>query len=296
MATQPQLPSSMRAIAYSAVGGPGVLELVRLPLPSPAPGEVLVRVAAAGVNPVDFKIRRGDVPGLLMKLVSGFGRWPPTPSSNCRFVPGGDVAGVVASAPPGSRFPPGSRVFGLKMALSGAGTYAEIVAMPESALALVPEGTPLQAAAGVPLAALTAKQALDRLPRAPAPGLPRGSRSRLLVHAGAGGVGSFAVQLAKARGLAVTATCSGRNAALVRGLGAESVVDYTRDRFESAAGPAGFDAVLDTVGGDVELRSLAALKRGGHFLSVLNSGWQTKYGPAVGPAMGMLHWAGSLAR
>lgn len=160
---------------------------------------------------------------------------------------GGDVAGTVLEADPGSRFQPGAAVYSCTEGFQlwkPWGTYAEQAAVPEAHLALKPAAASFEEAAGLPLAALTAWQALDAARIEPG--------QRLLVHAGAGGVGSLAVQMAKARGAHVTATCSTRNLAFVRELGADEAVDYTSQRFEEVCSP--FDAVIDLVGGEYEMR------------------------------------------
>lgn len=257
----------MRAVVIRKFGGPEVLEVEQdWPRPVRRKGEVLVEVLASSVNPVDWKTRRGDAPRLLSTLPK---------------VLGGDLAGTVLEADPGSRFQPGAAVYSCTEGFQlwkKWGTYAEQAAVAEAHLALKPAAASFEEAAGLPLAALTAWQALDAARIEPG--------QRLLVHAGAGGVGSLAVQLAKARGAHVTATASTRNLAFLRGeLGADEAVDYTAQRFEEVCSP--FDAMIDLVGGDYETRSLRALKKkGGVFVSVLNSGWQDKYGAALaGPAL-----------
>lgn len=260
----------MRAAVMRAQGPPDVLKVEPdFPPPARGPGEVLIRVAAAAVNPIDYKTRSGkQVPRALVALPR---------------ILGGDVAGVVEAADPDSGFKKGDRVFGCtgqQMFHNRYGTYAELVSAPASTLAPIPEGVSFEAAAATPLAALTAWQCLE--PRMPLAG------KRVLVHAGSGGVGSFAIQIAKAQGAHVTATCSGANVELVtRTLGADRAVDYTAERFETAA-PGPYDLVLDGVGGDYEPRSLGLLRaRGpgrGHYANVLAHGWVQKYGGALGTA------------
>ncbi len=216
---------TMRAIGFRRYGPPEVLEAFELPRAEPGPGEVLIRVAAAGVNPADWALRGGQI-RLFVRL-------------KLPFVPGSDVAGVVEAVGPGvTRVEPGEAVFAMTPAASGGG-YAEFVTVAEHDVARVPPELTLAEAASVPLAALTALQALrDKA------GL--GSGDHVLINGASGGVGTFAVQIAKAMGARVTATCSGRNVALVRGLGADEVLDYARE--DVTAGEARYDAIFDAVG------------------------------------------------
>lgn len=262
----------MRAVVMRAQGPPEVLQLeTDFPKPVRKPGEVLVKVAAASVNPIDVKTREGkQVPRVLVALPK---------------ILGGDVAGVVLEADEGGPFRPGDRVFGCtgqQIFNSTYGTYAELVSAKADTLVHVPDGVSLEEAAATPLAAMTAWQALEA--RIPLEG------KAVLVHAGAGGVGSFAVQIAKALGATVTATCGPSNADLVKGLGADRVVDYTAERFEVAA-PGPYDVIVDLVGGDYETRGIPLLRKragkdqpGGHYTNVLAHGWVTKYGAARGLA------------
>jgi NADPH:quinone reductase-like Zn-dependent oxidoreductase len=237
----------MKAVRIHRYGGPEVLSYEEAPKPEPGPGELLVRVHAAGVNPVDWKIREGHY-----KRVLRF-RLP--------IVLGWDVSGVVEAIGAGvTSFRPGDEVFARPDVKRG-GTYAEYVAIRAADAARKPKSIDHVHAAAVPLAGLTAWQGLfDKA------GLRQGQRA--LVHAAAGGVGHFAVQLAKWKGAFVAGTASGRNEALVRSLGADQVVDYTRERFEDAVAPV--DVVLDTLGGEAGRRSWKVLKRGGTLVSVLD--------------------------
>lgn len=228
----------MKAIRYHDYGGPEVMKLEEIDRPVPKDDEILVRVQAMGVNPVDWKIREGHV----RKRIN-----IPLPAT-----PGGDIAGVVeqvGSAVTG--FKVGQPVFAMIGLLGG---YAEYVAVKAQAAAAMPGNIDALQGASVPLAALTAWQALfDH------GGLKTGQR--VLVHAAAGGVGSFAVQFAKEAGAEVAGTCSAGNAQFVRELGASQVIDYHTDYFAAHAGQ--FDVVLDSIGGDTALRSLELLKSGG---------------------------------
>jgi NADPH:quinone reductase-like Zn-dependent oxidoreductase len=198
--------AAVRAIVVEQFGGPEVLQLARVAEPIPGPGEVLLRVAAAGVNPVDWKVRAGTAG-------ERFG-WPP-------YVPGWDLAGVVeATGDRVSAFAADDQVFGLPCFPAPAGCYAEYVCAPAGQLAAAPPGMDQAAAAGLPLAGLTALQVMDLA------GVGEGQR--VLVHADAGGVGHLAVQLAKARGAQVIGTARADKHPLLRELGVDQAVDYTR--------------------------------------------------------------------
>ena len=240
----------MKAVIAERYGGPEVLELADVPIPQVGPNGVLVQVHASSVNPVDWKLRRG----LLSAL------W------DLRFpvIWGCDLSGVVEQV--GSAvtlFNPGDAVYGFKhgkVAKTYRGTYAEYVVVPESALARKPQGLSHEEAAAIPLAALTAWQALLGQGRL-RPG------QRVLIHAAAGGVGGFAVQIAKAVGAHVAATAGARNQEFLRQLGADVAIDYTRERIQDKL--SGFDLVLDCVGRSVWAASLRVLKRGGRLVTLL---------------------------
>ena len=237
--------ASMKAIRFHAPGGPEVLRLEDVPRPVPKAGEVLVQVQAAGVNPVDWKIRRSGG--------KGFG--PPLPQ-----IPGFDIAGVVAEVGDGvKRFAKGDAVFGY-LSLQRGGAYAEYAIALEGELARKPEKLSFDEAAGVPLAALTAWQALVDTAK-----LEEGRA--VLIHGAAGGVGHFAVQIAHARGAHVIATASQKNHEFLKGLGADEVIDYTSQRFEELV--SGVDVVLDSIGGDTQARSLGVLAEGGILVSIV---------------------------
>ncbi len=195
----------MRSVRQSTVGGPEVLELVEVPRPAPGPTEVLVRVAAAGVNPVDWKVRaRG-----------GFLGEPP-------FTVGWDVAGEVEEVGFGvTRFAPGDRVFGMPRFPREAAAYSEYVTSPSRQLARIPENVSDIEAAALPLAGLTAWQALVETADVQ-PG------QRVLILAAAGGVGHLAVQIAKARGAYVLGTARAAKHAFLRELGVDEAIDYTQ--------------------------------------------------------------------
>jgi NADPH:quinone reductase-like Zn-dependent oxidoreductase len=238
--------ATMRAIRLDRFGGPEVLLPAELPRPAPGPTEVLVRVHAAGVNPVDWKTRAGR--GMARVLGD-----PP-------LVPGWDVAGVVAAVGFGvTRFAPGDRVFGMPHFPRRAGAYAEYVTAPSRQFAQVPAGLDDVAAAALPLAGLTAWQAL-----VDTAGVRAGQT--VLVHAAAGGVGHLAVQIARARGARVVATARAARHELLRELGAQETIDYAAGPFEAEL--RGVDVVLDLVGGEYGPRSLATLRPGGLLIAV----------------------------
>ncbi|WP_326718515.1 MULTISPECIES: NADP-dependent oxidoreductase [unclassified Streptomyces] len=228
----------MHAIVQSAFGGPEVLTHQEADVPEPGPGEVLLRVAGAGVNPGDAVLRSGRVPGLV----------------TLPWTPGNDVAGVVERLGQGvTRFAPGDEVYGM-LAVTRRGAYAEYTAVPAAALALKPKNLDLVSAAAVPLVAFTAWQALTVLARV-RPG------DRVLIHAAAGGVGHVAVQLAKELGAHVIGTARAANHDFLRDMGADELIDYTATDFRTAVTPV--DTVLDLVGGSYGPRSLDVLRPGG---------------------------------
>lgn len=228
----------MRVITQRSFGGPEVLEIGRAPVPEPLPTEIRVRVAAAGVNPVDWKTRAGSG----MAAVLG----PPP------FTVGWDVAGTVDAVGPGvTRFAPGDAVFGMPWFPRQAAGYAEFVTAPSRHFAHRPAGLSEVEAAGLPLAGLTAWQSLVDIADVQ-PG------QRVLVHAAAGGVGHLAVQIAKARGAYVIGTASVAKHDLLHDLGIDEVVDYRAEAFERVVEPV--DLVYDLIGGDTALRSLEVMK------------------------------------
>ncbi|MEU9244920.1 NADP-dependent oxidoreductase [Streptomyces sp. NPDC048385] len=228
----------MHAVVQSVFGGPETLEYATTGIPEPGPGQVLLRVAGAGVNPGDAVLRSGRVPELVQ----------------LPWTPGNDVAGVVERGGEGvTRFAPGDGVYGM-LPVSRRGAYAEFTAAPAEALAPAPGNLELAVAAAVPLVAVTAWQALAVLA-----GVRPGDR--VLIHAAAGGVGHVAVQLAKELGAYVIGTARTGRHELLRGLGADELIDYTTTSFESAVTPV--DTVLDLVGGSYGPRSLDVLRPGG---------------------------------
>jgi len=244
----------MRAMVVSAPGGPDALGAASIPVPSPVLSELLVRVVAAGVNPIDAKTRGGAG-------VSGaIDAYPATL--------GFDFSGVVVKSPYESHpLPPGTPVFGMASFPRTGGTYAEYVVAPSLSVARKPAALSHVEAAGVPLAALTAWGVVVETARAH-------EGQRILIHAGSGGVGHFAVQFAAYFGAHVTATASGRNASWVRELGAAVVIDHTTTRFDEVV--ADVDVVIDLVGNvyaDTGTRSLRVLRPGGLYILVPTGGW-----------------------
>ncbi|WP_185740532.1 NADP-dependent oxidoreductase [Homoserinimonas aerilata] len=245
----------MRAAVIDGLGGPEVLHLVRAPLPSPQSGEVLVRVRSAALNPIDTKTRAGK------GASGGITSYPLTL--------GNDFSGTVVQAIDDEHpLQPGTEVYGmLSVPLTG-GSYAEYAAVPITAVGPIPHNLRVEDAAAVPLAALTAQGALRE------GGVT--AASRVLIHAGAGGVGHFAVQLAAIAGAEVITTASARNADWLRSLGAEQVIDYRETRFEDALD--GIDVVIDLIGNVHDYtatRSLRVLRPGGTIVNVPTRSWPT---------------------
>lgn len=236
---------TMRAVLMPEYGGPEVLMLADVAKPRPKPREVLVRVHAASVNPIDWKIRTGGQRNIIRY------RLP--------WILGLDCSGVVeAVGAKVTRFEPGDEIWSSPRH-SRPGTYADYTCIDEREVALKPTNISHVEAASMPLVALTAYQCL----------LEKGcleSGQRVLVHAGSGGVGSFAIQLAKMVGAHVITTCSAKNEAYVRGLGADEVVDYRSDNFADVLEPV--DLVLDSLGEPVFDDNVRVLRRGGRMSNI----------------------------
>jgi NADPH:quinone reductase-like Zn-dependent oxidoreductase len=226
----------MRAVRFHDYGPPDVLRVETGPRPEPGEGEVLVRVHSAGVNPIDWKYRAGYLKEFMPLELP--------------HIPGFDLAGTVAEVGAGvSDLSPGDEVFG-----RGSGTYAEYAVAPATTLALKPAGVSFDQAATLAIGGVTAWAGLFEAAK-----LERGQR--LLVHGGAGGVGSFVVQLGCWKGAHVIATASAGNLDLVRRLGADEGIDHTAVRFEDEVHD--LDVVFDTVGGEVTERSWGVLRPDG---------------------------------
>ena len=229
----------MKAIRIERHGGGEVMGLAEVALPRIAPDEVLVAVRAAAVNPVDWKIREG---------LLGDRFTPRMP-----HVPGRDFAGVVAAAGEDiRRLAVGDRVWGAAPG-TGWGSHAEFLAIAEAMAGRVPAALSDIQAAALPLAALSALAGIEAAELA--------AGERILIHAGAGGVGGLAIQIAKHRGAEVATTAGPGNIDYARALGADIAIDYRAGDFAQAVNDC--DAVLDTVGGEVHRRSFAVLKPGG---------------------------------
>lgn len=238
--------ATMKAVRIHSYGGPEALAYEDAPRPAAGEGELLVRVHAAGVNPLDWKVRVGLVRD-----------WLP---HRLPLIPGWDLSGTVEAAGPGvSGFAEGDEVFAL-MDFMRDGAYAEYAVVRAAHAAHKPASLDHAAAAAVPLAALTAWQALFDIGR-----LSHGQT--VLIHGAAGGVGHFAVQLAAWRGARVIGTASAANEEFLRGLGAAEVIDYRERRFEDETGEV--DLVLDTIGGETQERSWGGLKKGGMLVGTL---------------------------
>jgi 2-desacetyl-2-hydroxyethyl bacteriochlorophyllide A dehydrogenase len=238
--------ATMKAVVAHEYGGPEVLKLEDVPLPEPKEDEVRVRVMAAGVNPVDALVRSG-------KYAKFF-------NTRLPLIPGYDVAGLVEKA--------GSKIKNLKqgdsvyayLGLKDGGGYAEYAVASEQEVALKPSSLGFVEAAAVPCAALTAWQALFDAAKVNA-------GQTVLIHGGSGGVGHFAIQMAKARGAKVIATASTANQEFLKQLGADLAIDYTKQQFEDVAKDV--DVVLDAVGKDTLARSYGVLKKGGFIVTLV---------------------------
>jgi NADPH:quinone reductase-like Zn-dependent oxidoreductase len=237
--------SFMRAYVLNGYGGPSQAVVTDMPVPAAGPDDVLISVKAAGLNPVDFKIREGKLRAVIRL------RLP--------VVLGNECAGVVSAAGKNvSRFKVGDRVF-FRSEKSRMGCFAETVAADQSVVAMMPKALDFARAAAVPLAGLTALQALrDHLAVK--------SGMRILITGGAGGVGLFAIQLAKLMGAHVITTASPRGAALVKASGADEVIDYTVGDFSAHLRQ--LDGVFDLIGGETLDKCFAITKKGGQVVSI----------------------------
>jgi NADPH:quinone reductase-like Zn-dependent oxidoreductase len=233
---------TMKAVSQDELGGPDVLKLVTVPTPAPGVSEILVRVHAAGVNPIDGANRQ----------TGAFVGEPP-------FVLGWDVSGTVEAVGLGvTLYEPGDEVFGLLPFPQGHGAYAEYAVGPTRAFVRKPERLDHVQAAAIPMVGLTAWQAL-----VDTAGVGKGSR--VLIIGASGGIGHLAVQIAKARGAHVTALASAANLDFVRSLGADEVIDYNSTDFTEVVSDQ--DVVFDIVGGDYPARAVEVVKQGGIVIS-----------------------------
>jgi NADPH:quinone reductase-like Zn-dependent oxidoreductase len=243
----------MKAVRIHEFGGPEVLKYEDVPEPQPGTGEIRIRIIAAGVNPMDWKIRKGLVGEMPLPMTMGL-----------------DVAGVVDVGQGGAIFQPGEEVFA-KVSM-GQGGYAEYTVVNSMQVAKKPRSIGFIESAAIPTAGLAAWQSLFDIA-----GLKKGQS--VLIHGAAGGVGSFAVQFAKWKGAYVIGTASGKNEQFLKSIGADEFIDYKNQRFEDVAG--NLDVVLDTIGGDTFERSWRVLKPGGFLVSTVASipeGDPEKYG------------------
>ncbi|MDL2406123.1 NADP-dependent oxidoreductase [Rhizobium calliandrae] len=237
----------MKAMRLHTYGDIASVVAEDIPVPDVGPDEVLIRVAAAGVNPLDLKLITGHAAAYFPLTFP--------------YIPGTDLAGTVEQAGPlAARWRPGDRVIARPAPTRG-GAFAEFAAVPVSQVAAAPTSLSLETAAGLPTAAATAWQALFETAH-----LERGQT--VFIHTAAGGVGSFAVQLARVAGARVIATASAANADLVRELGALRAVDYRTQDF--AADLDDVDIVLDTIGGETQQRSFSILRPGGMLVSIVS--------------------------
>ena len=238
--------ATMKAVRIHEYGGPEVLRYEEAPRPLAGAGEVLIRVHAAGVNPVDWKVRAGFAKDRLKYKMP--------------FIPGWDLSGVVEGAGPGVlRLKVGDEVYS-RPDIARDGSYAEYIVVKETEVARKPQSVDHVHAAAVPLAALTAWQALFD-------GAKLAAGQTVLIHGAAGGVGSFAVQLAKIKGARVIGTASKKNHEYLRSLGADETIDYNTTKFEDVVH--NVDVVLDTITGETADRSYPVIKKGGVYVSIL---------------------------
>lgn len=260
-----ELPETMRAAVIDTTGAPDVLQIREVPIARNIMAELLVKVVAAGINPIDAKTRSGG------GVSSSITHYP--------AILGGEFSGVVIT-PPYEAFPlqPGDEVYGMLQVPRTEGSYAEYVTINPLSVTRKPSTLTHIEAAGVPLAALTAWGALE------VAGIAAGQR--VLIHAGAGGVGHFAVQFAAHLGAEVVTTASGRNADWLRELGASAVIDYTTTRFEDEVNEV--DAVIDLIGNIADntgSRSLKVMKAGGVIVNVPSGSWPTLMADAAAAGM-----------
>jgi NADPH:quinone reductase-like Zn-dependent oxidoreductase len=248
--------TTMRAMVIARTGEPDVLQLAEVPIATKINSELLVRVIAAGVNPVDAKTRAGRA------VAASIPSYP--------AILGNDFSGIVVETP-FEAYPlkPGDEVFGMVPVPRYPGSYAEFVSVPTMSVARKPVGLSHIEAAGVPLAALTAWGVVVDVAKA-------SEEQRILIHAGSGGVGHFAVQFAAWCGAYVIATGSQGNLDWLRELGASEVIDYTTTRFDEVLDEV--DTVIDLIGNvhdDTGRRSLSALRPGGLIVNVPTGSWPT---------------------
>ncbi len=238
----------MNAAQISKYGGSEVIEINKVTAPSAGSGQVLVKAQAAGVNPVDWKIREGYLQQMAPL------KFPATL--------GGDFSGTVIEAGKDvSGFKKGDEVYGTAIVLAGgSGAFAELLSTNAGLIAPKPKSVSNLEAAALPLVGVSAVQALTEH-------IKLSTGQKILIHGGAGGIGSVAIQVAKHLGAHVATTVNAKDIAYVKELGADEAIDYEKQRFEDAL--SGYDAVFDTVGGETYTRSFKALRKGGIIVSML---------------------------
>jgi NADPH:quinone reductase-like Zn-dependent oxidoreductase len=260
----------MRAIVIEGTGTPDVLTVTEVERPTPVNSEFLVKVVAAGVNPIDAKTRSGGGVSALLQYPA---------------ILGNDFSGIVVSSPyEGHPIKPGDEVYGMVPVPRSTGSYAEYLAVPSMSLAPKPKALSHVEAAGVPLAALTAWGMVVELAKAH-------EGQRMLIHAGAGGVGHFAIQFARFFGAWVIATGSTRNLKWLTELGANEVIDYTTTRFDDAVEPV--DVVIDLIGNvhdETGTRSLSVLRPGGLIVNAPSGSWDSMIDDAAAAGARASHY------
>ncbi len=254
----------MKAIGIWEFGGREKLELLELPVPTPNADEVLIKIKSSSINPVDTKIRQG-----LFKEMFPY---------SFPIILGWDAAGVVVdSGCNANRFRKGDRVYAYcRKPTIHDGTYAEYITVPESSVALKPENLGFDESACIPLAGLTAYQSLYVTAK-----IREGET--ILIHGAAGGVGGFAVQLARERGANIIATASGKNHDYLYSLGVNYAIDYTREDFREGVydiAPKGVDVVFDCVGGATTIQSTECIRQGGRFVSIVRPDLSNEFNAA----------------
>jgi NADPH:quinone reductase-like Zn-dependent oxidoreductase len=258
--------TTMSAAIYRCYGSPDVIEIVKTEKPSPKDNEVLVKIKAASVNPLDWHYMRGSP--YFMRLGSGIG----APND---FRMGVDFAGTVEAVGKSvTRFSPGDRVFGGKN-----GAFAEYLVIGEDrSIVKIPDNVTFEQAAATPIAGLTALQGLRDHGQLKA-------GQKVLINGASGGVGTFAVQLAKAMGANVSGVCSTRNVDLVLAIGADQVFDYTKEDYTQSGQK--FDLIIDNVGNHSILKNRKALKPGGRLI-IIGGGKGNWLGPMIQPISAMI--------
>ncbi|TVQ92270.1 MAG: NAD(P)-dependent alcohol dehydrogenase [Bacteroidetes bacterium] len=237
----------MKRIIYETYGDPEVLKIADFDIPQPQSDEVLVKVMAAGINPVDYKIRNGSLKFIYRA------KFPRTP--------GGEISGKVEKAGEGAKkFSPGDRVY--SMLPPGIGGYSEYVNVKEDLLSVLPGSMPFNEGAAIPLAGLTSLQALRDKGE-----IKEGME--VLVNGGSGGVGMFAIQIAKAYNAKVTTVCSGKNVDFVKSFGADIVIDYEKDDFTQMGNT--YDIIFDAVAKSGFSKCKKILKKNGIYITTLPS-------------------------